>query len=74
MTYKFNTNGSYNAVIFGQTQNGTWEFNNDKSVITFNPGTSDTIEWTIITLTSTELTVTQLEIDAINGKITLTFR
>lgn len=74
MTYEFKTNGSYEAVILGQPQGGSWEFNNSLTIITLNPGTTDAIEWTLVTLTDDELIITQEDSKAINGKVTWTFR
>jgi len=74
MTYQFKPDGTYTAVIIGQSGNGVWEFNSDKTVITLEPGTKDAIAWTIITLSDSELKVTFEDEDALTGIVTMTFR
>jgi hypothetical protein len=74
MTYRFNTDGNYIAVILTVSGNGKWEFNNDETVIALDSGTAEEVDWTIITLSDTELTISIPDTDALNGIFTMTFK
>jgi hypothetical protein len=74
MTYNFLENGHCTIVTLGVSRDNTWEFNNDGSAILFNTGTADVQEWTIISLNETELVISFEDVDALNGRVTWTFK
>ena len=73
MTYLFKADGTYTAVILGQSGSSTWEFNADKTIITLEPGTDEAVDWKVVTLTDTELKITFADTDALTGIVTITF-
>lgn len=59
-TFKFNTNGSYDAELGDISNNeeveGTWEFASNETKIIFDKGTDDEETYDIVTLSSSTLT------------------
>jgi hypothetical protein len=71
--YRFLEDGTYWSSVARIVELGKWEFNDDKTVIILNSGESNEAEWTIITLSEDELTVSLEHVDALNGKYIMTF-
>ncbi len=55
MTFNFNKNGKFEAYMMGETEEGNWSLNKDSNKIILNISEVNSVELTILKLTSTEL-------------------
>lgn len=71
--YNFRADGNYFSIVASIIDQGKWEFNIDKTVLTMDSGEPSEVVWTIITLSEEELTVSIEHEKAINGTYIMTF-
>jgi|GEM_PF-1951048 len=61
-TIEFKSDGTYETITDGDTDNGTWELNGD--ILTLDKGTGDEVDADVITLTSSQLVFEISETDS----------
>jgi hypothetical protein len=72
-TIEIKKGGTYSATTDGSTETGTWELSSDGKTLTMDKGTAYEIDFTITTLTSSNLTMTS-EVSESDSGLTVIIR
>jgi len=72
-TYTFRLDGTYTMSALGETDDGTWELSSDEKTVTFDKGTADEYQQTIVKLNGNELVLRSEEDPADEEPYSVTF-
>ena len=72
-TYNFRSDGTYTLSAMGDSDDGTWELSSDEKTITFDKGTEDELQQTIVRLNGNELVLRSEEDPADEDPYSITF-
>ena len=68
-SFKFKTNGTYDVVLSGTAENGTWEFTNNEQKLLLDKGTDGELPVDILRLTDSNLDIKWTEEDEDTGEM-----
>jgi len=72
-TYTFRIDGTYTMTAMGESDDGTWELSSDEKIITFDKGTADEYQQTIVKINGSELVLRSEEDPADEEPYSVTF-
>ncbi|MBC5992376.1 hypothetical protein [Pontibacter cellulosilyticus] len=68
-SFKFKTNGTYDIVLTGTSENGTWEFTNNEQKLLLDKGTDSELPVDILRLTDANLDLKWTQEDEDTGEM-----
>jgi len=72
-TYNFRIDGTYTLSALGESDDGTWELSTDEKIITFDKGTADEYQQTLVKINGNELVLRSEEDPADEDPYSVTF-